>query len=189
MEAEGTNETNEWETVVDHEDYEINVNYPHQIRKKATGNIVVERLNCGYPCLKLNGKDQRKHRLIALQFIPNPDQLPEVDHINHNRVDNRILNLRWVSASDNMFNRGSHMGYQYEFFDELPVPCQPLLNYQGHDLEGYMVSEDHDIYFHNGFKYRKLVRLLMRGRYEYYRLQDIEGRLVSVSVNQIDNWI
>jgi hypothetical protein len=165
------------------------VEYPHQLRKKVDGKIIREHLSHGYPTVKINGKDQRKHRLIALQFIPNPNNLPEVDHINHNRVDNRIENLRWVTSSENKFNKGSHFGYQYEYFDELPTKCQPLIFYRGHDLEGYMVDEDHDIYFHNGFKYRKLVRLLMRGCYPYYRLRDIEGKHVSVFLSKIDDYL
>jgi hypothetical protein len=41
------------------------------------------------------------HRLVALAFIPNPDNKPEVDHINKNRIDNRIENLRWVTSKEN----------------------------------------------------------------------------------------
>ena len=44
--------------------------------------------------------------LIATAFIPNPDNLPQVDHINNNKQDNRVCNLKWVSCSDNNHNKG-----------------------------------------------------------------------------------
>ena len=39
------------------------------------------------------------HRLLAIQYIPNPDNLPEVDHIDRNRANNILENLRWVDKS------------------------------------------------------------------------------------------
>jgi hypothetical protein len=45
------------------------------------------------------------HRLVAQAFIPNPDGLPEVDHINQNKLDNRVENLRWADKSVQMINR------------------------------------------------------------------------------------
>lgn len=54
------------------------------------------------------GKGQRKrlsvHRLVAIAFIPNPENKPCIDHINTIRTDNRIENLRWVTFSENNCN-------------------------------------------------------------------------------------
>jgi hypothetical protein len=68
----------------------------------------VERKRDGYVYVRLN-KNQlyyvaKVHRLVADAFIPNPDNLPEVDHINTIRNDNRVDNLRWVSCSGNKNN-------------------------------------------------------------------------------------
>ena len=55
-----------------------------------------------YITLYSNGKKQNKniHRLLAITFIPNPYQLPIVDHINRKKLDNDIENLRWCSISE-----------------------------------------------------------------------------------------
>ena len=55
-----------------------------------------------------NNKKERPcgvHRLLALTFIDNPNNYNIVDHINRNREDNRLDNLRWVDCYQNNHNR------------------------------------------------------------------------------------
>ena len=49
-------------------------------------------------------KGFKVHRLVAVAFIPNPENKPEVDHINRDKTDNSVNNLRWVSHKENMNN-------------------------------------------------------------------------------------
>ena len=53
------------------------------------------------------------HRLVGEAFIENPDNLKVVDHINRDRLDNRIENLRWASYTGNMLNTPRHEQEMY----------------------------------------------------------------------------
>lgn len=52
--------------------------------------------------LKLNGsgKTMRIHRLVAEAYLPNPDNLPSVDHINFDKTNNSVNNLRWMGTEN-----------------------------------------------------------------------------------------
>lgn len=58
----------------------------------------------GYKQVTYCGRIEYVHRLVAQAFIPNPDNLPFIDHINTIRDDNRVENLRWVDAKGNSNN-------------------------------------------------------------------------------------
>ncbi len=62
--------------------------------------------NRGYLRVRIRNKEYLVHRLVAETFIPNPDGLPQVDHIKfEERTNNDISNLRWVTAQENTLNR------------------------------------------------------------------------------------
>lgn len=62
----------------------------------------------GYPCIGLF-KDLKKyyttiHRLVAKTYIPNPNNLPQVNHIDGNKLNNHVSNLEWCSAKHNILH-------------------------------------------------------------------------------------
>ena len=62
----------------------------------------------GYSCVTLKNKDLglkgcfKVHRLVGRAFIPNPLNLPEINHKNKDRADNRVENLEWVDRQQNI---------------------------------------------------------------------------------------
>lgn len=83
---------------------------PHPRNTRMTyfrkGKILKPELDrSGYPVVTISVENKQRtckvHRLVASAFIPNPDNLPQIDHINSKRYDNRPENLRWCSSQQN----------------------------------------------------------------------------------------
>ena len=78
-------------------------NKPVNLRQKILAQTKNEK---GYPQVTLVKDSKRTtikvHRLVALAFVENPENKPEVNHINENKEDNRAINLEWVTRTENM---------------------------------------------------------------------------------------
>ncbi len=66
-------------------------------------------------CINYKRKWFYIHRLIAIHYIPNPDNKPEVDHIDINPLNNSISNLRWATRREQNLNKKpfSNTGEKY----------------------------------------------------------------------------
>lgn len=60
--------------------------------------------NYGYIIVRENSHNHhiRIHKLVAQTFIPNPDNLPQINHIDGNKLNNAISNLEWITCSENI---------------------------------------------------------------------------------------
>ena len=70
-----------------------------------TNRFLNDWVSNGYICININGNIHKLHRLLAKAFIANPDGFDCVDHIDHDRSNNDLLNLRWCNSAQNNQNQ------------------------------------------------------------------------------------
>ena len=89
-----------------------------QIRNKKTLRVLKPSIRNSYLSVSVT-KNMKVHRLVALAFIPNLENKPHIDHIDRNRSNNKIDNLRWSTQSENNSNRCTGKGVNRYIYPEL----------------------------------------------------------------------
>lgn len=83
-----------------------------KVKSVKKNKILKPWITRGYLRIKLSKENKKTgfyiHRLVAEAFLPNEEELEEVDHINGDRLDNRVCNLQWLSKIEN--NRKKEAG-------------------------------------------------------------------------------
>lgn len=153
-----------WKPIIGWEDlYSINEN--GDVKNNKTGKLIKGDINSsGYyrVCLydKKTDRKQRyfRHRLVAIHFIPNPNNYDEVNHIDGDKSKNNINNLEWTSRLDNerhsrkelgnkeykpfkvIYKDGREVIYEtkLELAEELDISVTSVKNYLHDRSKGYM---------------------------------------------------
>ena len=113
------------------------------------GRVLAQSINTsGYLCvnLSIDGKQTLKyiHRLVAEAFIPNPDNRPQVNHMDGNKQNNHVSNLEWATAKENMRHATETGLRDYEWMKGTKHPKAKLTdddvrfirhNYKSHDKQ------------------------------------------------------
>ena len=140
-----------WKTVKDFENY--SVSSFGRVRNDKFNKIMKPSKNSeGYYVVGLckNGKAKTHtiHRLVGITFLPNHDNKSMVDHIDENKMNNNIINLRWSTGSQNQFNKDKHKnnttGFKGVSFDKprQKYRAQIRINGKGKHLGYFQKPED-----------------------------------------------
>lgn len=114
--------------------------YRHETEKKKGGFICTDRATA-YIRIRLvkNGieKWEAVHRLIALTFLENPENKPQVNHKNFKKHDNSVDNLEWLTWKENWEHARNHGKYRGRMLDQNEKIAIGLL----HETKKYRVIE------------------------------------------------
>lgn len=100
----------EWRPIKGYERYEIS--NQGEVKNSKTNRILKKDSSRKYyeVALSKNGKVKKFsiHRLVAEMFIPNPENKPQVNHKDGNKLNNNVSNLEWVTISENILHSYSN---------------------------------------------------------------------------------
>lgn len=121
----------------------------------------------GYTHVKVTGSLGKRsmaiHRLVATAFIPNPNGYKEIDHIDRDKQNNHIDNLRWCTRRENLSNMGERKGIK-PILAFPPDGSEQIEFETARDAAKYIARLTGLIYFPQG-----IANVLSKSHYSHYK--------------------
>ena len=132
-------EGEEWRDIKDMEDYQVS--NKGRIKNKHNNFLMKESDHFGYTRVGIGTNKYYVHRLVAIAFIPNPENKPSVDHINRNAKDNILENLRWATSKEQSANQTITNGGCYKKINRIDIKSDEIKEYKDiHEVIEYIIS-------------------------------------------------
>lgn len=170
----------------------VNYKKGYSLKALKKGQLLSPKIsNKGYLHLTLmkDGKNYYRsvHRIVAEAFIPNPKNLPFINHINENKVDDRVENLEWCTAKYNteVYYKSRINVYQYDLEGKL-IKIWHSITEAAENINGDKTGIQHSCRTKRGLKsYKGFI-----WSYQPLTSEEFKRRITNeniTSVNQIDS--
>lgn len=155
--------------------YEISTTFPFIFRNRRTHRILSQTLNnVGYLSVSIDGTTRMVHRIVVQQFINNDIEGMDVNHINGNRIDNRVENLELITHAANLSVRRQFNKQQSQYVERIDSDAVvQLRTYNNHTFDKYFFDRTNQILYlrqERNNRY-KVVNPTMNGQYLIVALQ------------------
>ena len=131
-----------WKNIPNIENYQVNnLGNIRNIKTKKILNAWVQ--NTGYLTVTLNRNKYSIHRIIAQTFIPNPNNLPIINHKDGNKLNNKVENLEWCSYKHNI-NEAQRLGLYDNRNKKMSLYPLRSKNINQYDMQGNYIKTFRD---------------------------------------------
>jgi hypothetical protein len=132
------------------------------------------------------------HKLVAESFLENPENLTHIEHINHNKLDNNVNNLRYIPAP--LINSTNNYGFTYTYISELPEDSVQITQFGNNEYDRLFYSKLTETFYKfidekHGY-HDILVTSVKHGKHTLSRLycNDINGKKHLISYPKLKSY-